>query len=1049
MSARGEKDARPPALTGRGAAQLALAAACLAAGLVGGWTAPAAAGIALLAACATGLAEVLLARRTGGRGAWSRLVETSARVESWVRVDHRGQVIESVGGPGGRRGLYRQQSVRLTWTDAFGFWRASRVEPAARELRVPPVVTPELLGAVMGRPVARLADQSLELDPSGVRPYEKGDGIRQISWRQTAHHGELMSFERSGREAPPVLVIADTLGAGAGDELAATTSALLQGLRRNPDVLLTDGTLALRTPVQQERFCAAVVGEPAGEGLAEARARESARLAGGGTGRRHVLLVTCEPDGELARALRRGPLGGSVTVVRAEGPAEAGTAHEGVAEKDAAVAEATPARGVGAPAAGGVFAELLALLACTALALLAGASLAGIFYEGVWQQSVPVLLVAGTAAGSLLGALLRRRGARRGARAALVALLAVLLAAAGAVVALMVFDGRHGPLTEGLPQARTAFEEPAAALAFVFETGVEQLGGAASSGADMTWDLLVILMGSGLAAVLAALSSSRTLRPAVALVPVALSAAGQSVMGSAARTEWGWAAVALGLLLVWLSVTARPRPVRGAVVALLALALGWGAGAAVPSGDFPAWPGSASGGTRAETLVDLSRDLQSRSDARALTYETSAGEPLYLRIGVLDSFDGSTWRFSGEDADALVDRSPLAQAALSDDTAAGVPSPVTTVVRGASGDAAAPPGTATLSASEDGTWHAVGCYLAPVSSVDEVDGLPAARSSLARRSYVADAEAPAEALETPEGSLPDSVAQVVASAAADGVGGRGFLDQLATTRWLVGFFTDGSFSYSLDAPGGGEGNLAALGDFLESRTGYCTHYATAFALLARELDVPSRVVLGYAPGPDAGGDGTYEVTMRQLHAWAEVWLDGIGWVGVDVTPASGGAAAEGADEPAQTPEVEEPDAPEQTPVEPEEETPQQNAPATEGERDEGSRIPWHTLALVGVAVAAAGAGAALLVRRGRVLTWRAAWARVCRAARRAGVAWDESATEDEVCERICERLGDAALSAEVRTIARNACQERYGGRPAPFRQPPLQAIARTLRHRRK
>ena len=167
------------------------------------------------------------------------------------------------------------------------------------------------------------------------------------------------------------------------------------------------------------------------------------------------------------------------------------------------------------------------------------------------------------------------------------------------------------------------------------------------------------------------------------------------------------------------------------------------------------------------------------------------------------------------------------------------------------------------------------------------------------------------------------------------------------------------------------------------------------------------------------------------------------------SPASGGAAAEGTDEPAQTPEAEEPGAPEQTPAEPEEENPRQNTPATEDEKDEGSRIPWHTFALVGVTVAATGVGAALLVRRSRVSTWRAAWARVCRAARRAGVSWDESATEDEVCERICERLGDAALSAEVRTVARNACQERYGGHPAPFKQPALQAIARTLRRRRK
>lgn len=145
MSRRDEKNDRSLTLTRRGAVQLALGAMLLVSGVVGGWLAPGAAGIALLAGCVTGLAEVLLTRRLRTRGVWSRLVETSARVESWVRVNQRGEVIESLSRPGSRRGLYRQQSVRHTWVDAFGFWRATRVDPAARELRVPPAVSPELL----------------------------------------------------------------------------------------------------------------------------------------------------------------------------------------------------------------------------------------------------------------------------------------------------------------------------------------------------------------------------------------------------------------------------------------------------------------------------------------------------------------------------------------------------------------------------------------------------------------------------------------------------------------------------------------------------------------------------------------------------------------------------------------------------------------------------------------------------------------------------------------------------------------------------------------
>ena len=1045
MSGRGEKNHRSLALTRRGAVQLVLGAALLTAGLVGGWLAPGAAGLALLAGCVTGLAEVLLARRLGTRGPWSRLVETSARVESWVRVNQNGEVVQSLPAPGAGRGLYRQRSVRLSWSDAFGFWRATRVEPSARELRVPPAVSPELLRAVESRQLARLTDASPVPDPTGVRPYERGDGLRQIAWRQSAHHGELMSFERTGRDAPPVLVIADTLGAGSGDELAAATAAVLQGLRNNPDVLLSDGTRALRSPVQQERFCAAVVGERADAKLAEERARGAARLAGGGSERRRVVLVTCEADGELERALRGGPLAGALTVVRAEGPARPGEAREGAAEKGGDVAPEPATREVARPRAA---AELAALLACIALALLANASLTSMIYGGAWRESVPALLCAGAAAGSLLASLLRWCGAPRAARVALPLLVAAALVAAGTALALTALDARVGPLAAAdadLAVQRTVWDEPLASLATVVTTGSEQLAGVFAPDAAETWDLLVVLMGAGLAALLAMLCSSRSLRPAAALVPLGLSAADQAIMGPGANLAWTWASVALGLALVWLSASARPSPARGATVALLAVALGLGASAVAPSGDFSPW---SAGETRVETLVDLSQDLRSRSSARALTYETTASGPVYLRIGVLDSFDGATWRFFGDTADALVDASPLSQAALSGDTATGVGAPVTTVVRSADG-AAAPPGTATLTSPEEGTWRAVGCYLAPVTSVASVDELPDVRSALARRSYVAEAAPPEDVLAVPGEALPDGVAQVLAAAEAEGVGGGGFLNQLETTRWLVGLFTDGSFSYSLDAPGGDQGNLSAIGEFLQTRSGYCTHYATAFALLSRELGLPARVALGYAPDPTQGEDGNYVVTMLQLHAWAEVWLDGIGWVGVDVTPAAGGAA-DPAPEPTSPEEEpdETPDAPAEAPTQPEEQT-QEDQPAEKDDEAEGSPFPWLVAVLLALALVAVGGVSVLLARRRRVTTWQAAWARVCRKAWRAGVRWDKSATEDQVADLICARLRDEALSAEVRRTCRNACHERYGGQSAPFKQPPLQAIARTLRRGHK
>ncbi len=1067
MSGRGEKNDRSLTLTRRGAVQLALGAALLATGIVGGWLAPGAAGIALLAGCVTGLAEVLLARRLRARGTWSRLVETSARVESWVRVNQRGEVIESLSRPGSRRGLYRQQSVRHTWVDAFGFWHATRVDPAALELRVPPAVSPDLLRSLQSGRLARLTDPSPEPDPSGVRPYEKGDGIRQISWRQTAHHGELMSFERSGHEAPPVLVVADTLGAGTGDELAATTAAVLQGLRNNPDVILTDGSLTLRAPVQQERFCASVVGEHGDASSAEARARGVARLAGGGSGRRRVVLVTCDPDGALARTLQHGPLAAAVIVVSAERGARAGEASEGAAEKSGDVARATSAD---APARTHAAAELLALLAGVALALLATVPLTSMIYEGVWGDSVPALLCAGAAGGALLGSLLRRRGARRPARVALPAALAVALVVVGAALALGALDGRVGHVATtavGNAAGQAVWDEPLAWLGTVVSTGAEQLAGGGSQNALKTWDILVVLMGSGLAALLAALCSSRSLRPVAALVPLGLSAADQVIMGPAARLEWIWAAVALGLLLVWLSVTTRPRPVRGAAVALLALALGWGASVVAPSGAFERWAPGGDGPsvpTRVETLVDLSADLRDRSPAQALTYVTTADRPLYLRLGALDEFDGSTWRFAGISDTDLEDGSGIYWEGTRGGSGSGLlwfadesdawleeQMPyVTTSVEAGSEYAPVPPGTCERTREEDGTVTASGCYLAPLTSDARLDDFERIRAGLGESTWAGPS---ARTSEVP--NLPRAVQEVADEARSEGaIAADGDLEaQVSATRWLMRYFAEGGFSYSLDAPDrGGENNLQVVADFLTERRGYCTHYATAFALLARTLGLSSRVALGYAPGSERDADGSYVVRMNQLHTWAEVWFDGIGWVGIDVTPASG--EGEVAPEPQETPETtlpaDEPDSPGEDPAGPEAETPEEDAPDEQGEKNDASALPWQAVVLLAVALTAAGTGAAVLLARRRKLScWRDAWTRVCRTARHSGVRWDPSATEDEVCRLVCERLGNEALAAEVRTICRNACQERYGGHPAPFKQPPLQAIARTLRHRRK
>ena len=60
-------------------------------------------------------------------------------------------------------------------------------------------------------------------------------------------------------------------------------------------------------------------------------------------------------------------------------------------------------------------------------------------------------------------------------------------------------------------------------------------------------------------------------------------------------------------------------------------------------------------------------------------------------------------------------------------------------------------------------------------------------------------------------------------------------------------------------------------------------YASAFALMARSLNYPARVVMGFAPEVREGQDSV-DVTGADVTAWVEVAFEGVGWVPFYPTP---------------------------------------------------------------------------------------------------------------------------------------------------------------------
>ena len=110
---------------------------------------------------------------------------------------------------------------------------------------------------------------------------------------------------------------------------------------------------------------------------------------------------------------------------------------------------------------------------------------------------------------------------------------------------------------------------------------------------------------------------------------------------------------------------------------------------------------------------------------------------------------------------------------------------------------------------------------------------------------------------------------------------------LALQTWLR---DPNEFTYNqtVDASvGDGNGSQAILA-FLQSRQGYCVHFASTMAVMARQLGIPARVAVGFALGHTV--QGKQVVGLHELHAWPELFFQGSGWVPFEPTP--GGPASQ-------------------------------------------------------------------------------------------------------------------------------------------------------------
>ncbi len=100
------------------------------------------------------------------------------------------------------------------------------------------------------------------------------------------------------------------------------------------------------------------------------------------------------------------------------------------------------------------------------------------------------------------------------------------------------------------------------------------------------------------------------------------------------------------------------------------------------------------------------------------------------------------------------------------------------------------------------------------------------------------------------------------------------------------FRSGGGFRYD-EQPPRAAGVPPLVGFVLDTRRGYCQHYAGAMALMLRMLGVPARVAVGFRTGVYDDKTGVWTVTDRDAHAWVEAWFAGYGWLPFDPTPGRG------------------------------------------------------------------------------------------------------------------------------------------------------------------
>ncbi len=388
--------------------------------------------------------------------------------------------------------------------------------------------------------------------------------------------------------------------------------------------------------------------------------------------------------------------------------------------------------------------------------------------------------------------------------------------------------------------------------------------------------------------------------------------------------------------------------------------------------------GGASGGAGQRIvpnpLVSLQTRLLDESNTPVFKVQASVGS--YWQLTTLDLFDGTTWSSEGSysgfssrlpgaaevPSGTQVDKATFTIQNLDSVWLPDQFNPIS--VQGAKGVSydAGSDSLLVAGSTSNGMSYTVTSYryLADLSAADLASAAPT--------------QAPAVDTALPS-SVPQSVKllaqQITANASS----------QYAKALAIQGYLTSPLFRYTLQPPTDGSGTTALTTFLFDTRAGYCQQFAAAFAVLAREVGVPTRLGVGFATGNAVTGG--YQVLDSDAHTWPEVYFGPqYGWVPFEPTPGFSVPGANGYDPVASSSAQLTPQSPNTAaPANPSATVPAGHAKAAAGQssssgsaadaqtatgNSKGSSTPWWLapLALAGLVLAWIGlAGAARITRR--------------------------------------------------------------------------------------